>query len=106
MMPTVTCDTLGIWPKKNLTLTYLLKGKLIARQIVLMKVRERRRERLRSRFAFDPNWRYCSDTSSTLKLVGNVMSLVPRNWIRTVWPANELRLNGPLRTYTPAVPLF
>ena len=23
--------------------------------------------------------RYCNDTSSTLKLVGNVMSLVPRN---------------------------
>ena len=30
------------------------------------------------RFAFDLR-RYCSDTSSTLNIVGNVMSFVPRN---------------------------
>ena len=38
--------------------------------------------------------------------LGNVMSSVARNWIRTVCPANELRLYGPRKTYTPAVPLF
>jgi hypothetical protein len=29
---------------------------------------------------------YCSDTSSTRKVVVIELSMVDRNWIRTVWP--------------------
>jgi hypothetical protein len=70
------------------------------------KNRERRRWTPPLSICVRSKTRYCSDTSSTLNIVGNVTSLVPRNWIRTVCPANELRLNGPLKTYAPAVPLF
>jgi hypothetical protein len=36
---------------------------------------------------------YLSETSSIRKLVGSVMSVVARNWIRTVWPSQLARLN-------------
>ena len=36
---------------------------------------------------------YLSETSSILKLVGRLTSLVARNWTRTVWPRQAARLN-------------